>query len=83
MIPLALLQVFYKQIKTRTGCDKVMLETGDEFVSVTILKLADNDTQQLKKVFRWTAVNPLTMNQMIEEFNRLFPPTAKPQSTDD
>jgi len=52
MIPLALWQVFYKQIKSQTHCDKVLLESGDEFVSITIIRVYDKDIQQLKKVFR-------------------------------
>ena len=83
MIPLALLNVFFKQIKLRTHCDKVLLESGDEFVSLTIIKLSGDELQQLKKVFRWSTVTPLSVDKMINEFNELYPPAANRASTDD
>lgn len=83
MIPLALWQVFYKQIKSQTHCDKVLMESGDEFCSITIIRVCDKDIQQLKKVFRWAAVNPFTLKKVVEEFNTLYPPDPKHLSTDD
>lgn len=83
MIPLALLNVFFKQIKLRTDCDKVLLESGDEFVTLTIIKLAGDDLQQLKKAFRWSTVTPNSVDKMVEEFNGLYPPTSSQQSTDE
>ena len=82
MIPLALLNVFFKQIKLHTGCDKVLLESGDEFVSLTIIKLSGDELQQLKKVFRWSTVTPLSVDKMINEFNELYPPAANREATD-
>lgn len=83
MVPLALIQVFFKQIKIRTGCDKVTLESGDEFICITLFKLSGDDAQQLKKVFRWNAVNQLTIHNVVEEFNTLYPPAPDHQSTGD
>ncbi|MCJ8270450.1 MAG: hypothetical protein MJK04_13730 [Psychrosphaera sp.] len=83
MIPLALLNVFFKQIKLRTNCDKVLLESGDEFVSLTIIKLSGDELQQLKRVFRWSTVTPSSVDKMAEEFNAMYPPAPNCQPSDD
>lgn len=83
MIPLAIQQVFFKQIKAKTGCDKVLMECSEEFIFVTLIKLSGGEMQQLKKVFRWQAINPSTLGRMAEEFNRLYPPTNEQHPTDE